>query len=200
MRIRKCFALFLAGVVCAASLTSCGSDETTALQVVVGISYVDSTALDTAEQSFLSAHPEWAEGEKAVDFTDMSFGTEATDPAAYGAGIMKISAMVAANEIDVMICNLEDAARNARSEMFSTLDEVFTEEELEPFADRLLTFDQVDDDGNPTGEQTPVCGISLTGTELFSDVYGDTEYGIFIVANTQNLDLAKDVFLAIANS
>ncbi|MGI5894202.1 MAG: hypothetical protein ACOX6P_06360 [Candidatus Merdivicinus sp.] len=180
-------------------LSSCGSEDSNALQVTVCNSYVDETLLDQYESDMLASNPSWTEEGSVVEFTSMNLGTEAADPAAYGASIMKISAMVAAKELDVMICDLENAARNARSGMYATLDEIFTEEELEPFADQFLTFDMVDDDGNPTGEQTPVCGISLSNDAL-SGIYGESEYGLFIVGNTENLDLAKDVFLQIANS
>ncbi len=181
-------------------LSGCGGKESSALQVVVANSFVSEEALTAYSDAMLAANPGWAEGSSAVEFTSLSLGSEQADAAAYGVSIMKVSAMVASNEIDVMICDLDNAARNARSDMYLSLDEIFTEEELASYSDLALTFDMVDDEGNPTGEQTPACGLSLTGTESLSEIYGESEYGVFIVSNTQNPDLAKDVMLAILNS
>ena len=41
----------------------------------------------------------------------MSLGSSDLDPTAYAAGSVKVSAMVASGEIDVMICDLENAAK-----------------------------------------------------------------------------------------
>lgn len=130
----------------------------------------------------------------------MSLGSSDLDPTAYAAGSVKVSAMVASGEIDVMICDLENAAKHARSETYLPLEDFLSPEELAGYEERLLSFDLVDDEGNPTGEQTPAYGISMNGSEAFDSLYGDTDYGIFLIGNADPSELSKTVFLDLANS
>ena len=130
----------------------------------------------------------------------MSLGSSDLDPTAYAAGSVKVSAMVASGEIDVMICDLENAAKYARSETYLPLEDFLSPEELASYEERLLSFDLVDDEGNPTGEQTPAYGISMNGSEAFDSLYGDTDYGIFLIGNADPAELSKTVFLDLANS
>lgn len=109
---------------------------------------------------------------------------------------MQVTARAAGKELDIMICGEKDAARNARSELFYSLEEVFTEDEIAQFGDRTLSYELVDTDGNPTGERTPACGVKLD-SEALDAIYGTDEYGIFIVGSTPHLDQAKEVFLAL---
>lgn len=130
----------------------------------------------------------------------MSLGSSDLDPTAYAAGSVKVSAMVASGEIDVMICDLENAAKYARSETYLPLEDFLSPEEPAGYEERLLSFDLVDDEGNPTGEQTPAYGISMNGSEAFDSLYGDTDYGIFLIGNADPAELSKTVFLDLANS
>ena len=174
-------------------LASCGggtSDD--GLDVVFSAPYVSEEQVSVYGET-LSA------GEKAVDCQGFSFGTEGGDAAAFGASTMKISAMVAAKEIDLMVCDLDNAARYVRSEMFYDLAEIFSQEELDAYSDRLLTFDLVDDEGNPTGEQTPVYGIDVSGNENLTAMMGQNSYGVFLVQNTEDLEAAKEIFWQIVN-
>ena len=200
MKMQKCLSCLGAAALSACALTSCGGGDSSALQVVAANTFVSEDALTAYSDELLAAHPEWAEGETAVEFTALSLGSEESDAAAYGAGIMKVSAMVASGEIDVMICDLENAARNGRSDVYLPLEDFLSEEEMAAYSALALSFDMVDDEGNPTGEQTAACGLSLTGSDALSDIYGESEYGVFIVANTENVEQAKDVALAILES
>ena len=57
---------------------------------------------------------------------------------------------------------------------------------MEKYQDRLLTFEVVDEEGNLTGEYTPACGIFITGQEAFDKIYGEQEYGVFLVSNARS--------------
>ena len=122
------------------------------------------------------------------------------DPMVGIAGMMKMPMLVAAGELDVVISNMENAARDARGEMYMPLEDVFTPDEKAILGTRLLSFDLLEADGydfKPTGEKTPVCGIEITGNDEMRKIFGDQEIGVFIVANTKNLELAKKFILSL---
>lgn len=177
-------------------LTACGSGTETSddtFQVMFSAPYVDE------EQVAAYGEKLSAEKEKTIEYQAYPIGTEEIDPMAYGASVMKISAMVAAGELDVMVCDLDNAARNARGEMYYDLTSIFTEDELAEYSDRLVSFDMVDEEGNPTGEKTPICGIDVSNNENLKNMMGENSYGVFIVGNTGDLELSKEIFWDIVN-
>lgn len=203
MKTSKLSAVFLSAVLLtsAGALSSCGSDEkSNTLQILAEAPYVDTEQLDSYGESLSASSEALTAAGKTAEFTGLSVGSSDTDPTMYGTSTMKVSAMIAANEVDLMICSLDEAARNARGEYYYDLEELFTPEELAQIPEEnLLSFDLVDDEGNPTGEKTPVCGVQISGNETLDSAMAGTEYGIFIVGNTENLDLAKEVFWEIIN-
>lgn len=40
----------------------------------------------------------------------------------------------------------------------------------------------------------------MNGSEAFDGLYGDTDYGIFLIGNAYPAELSKTVFLDLANS
>ncbi len=203
MKTRKISAVLLSAVMLASALglSSCGGDEeNTALQILAESSYVDAEQLDAYEETFSAGSEALAAAGKTAEFTDLSVGSEDVDPTVYAASTMKVSAMIAANEVDLMLCSLDEAARNARGDCYYDLEELFTPEELAQIPEEnLLSFDQVDEEGNPTGEKTPVCGVKISGNEALDSAIPGAEYGLFIVGNTDDLELAKEVFWEIVN-
>lgn len=197
-RLIKRWIVVFAMVACALCLTACSSQESGAesLQLLVGSTYVPEETLDACTEEVLAAHPSWEEGEYPVEIFSMDFGSPETDIYA-GANIAKFSAMVAAKEVDLMICDTENAARFARSEMFVPVEEILTEEELNQYGERLLTFPMVDEEGNPTGEETPAYGVAVDGGP-WDPIYGDQEYGVFLISNAEPMDKASEMFLEIA--
>ena len=176
-------------------LTSCSSDDSPSIQVMVANSYVNEEALTTCSDNLLAEHPSWQQEDLPVQFSSLSFGSPDTDPAMYGASTMKISAIVASGEMDILICDIENAARYARGDMFISINEIISEEKLSSYQERLLTFELMDDEGNPTGEYTEPCGISLNGNTQFDTIYGEQEYGIFLVTNADPIENAEQVFM-----
>ena len=178
---------------CSMLFMGCSSDSKQTIQIIVGNSYVSQENLDACEEELLASYPDWQGEETEIEFTPIDFGDPETDPYA-GASIAKVSAMVTAKEIDLMICDTENAARFARSEMFVPVEEVLSEEELAQYEDRLLKFETVDETGNLTGEFTQPCGISLTGDSRFDSIFGEQEYGVFLVANADPMENAEAIF------
>lgn len=183
--MKKIISALLAAVLLLA-LSGCGK-KADPFQVLFAAPYVS--------EELVAAYGETLTQE--VKYSPFSIGSEDVDPMAYGASAMAMSAMFAAGEVDVLVCDLEEAARYARSGYFFDPAEIFTEEELEPYKESLLSFEMVDEYGAPTGEQTGPCGLDLSGREDLLFVMGTERCGAFIVVNTEDLELAKEVFLEI---
>ena len=182
------FLVLLTAAVPAALLAGCGSEKAAVFQMAFCAPYVEAEAVETYGETVKADLPELTvEGTEPL-FTAMTMGDSKADPMTAMAGMTKFSAMVAAGELDVVVSDLDNAARNARGESFLDVSSFLTEEELERYAERLLSFDMVDDEGNPTGEKTAVCGIDVSDNETLSALAGGGECGVFVVANTSHLE------------
>lgn len=183
------------GVAAVAVLTSavllggCGSEEAAGFQTAFCATYVDSEAVETYGESLKTDLPELTIDGVEPSFIGMSMGDSESDPMETMAGMTKFTAMIAGGELDVVISDMENAARNARGEAFLDVSSYLTEEEMEKYEDKLLSFDMVDDEGNPTGEKTAVCGLDLSGNENISSLVGE-DCGVFVAANTSHVDQA----------
>ena len=193
-------------------LTGCSSPSSKAapFQIAFCSLYINDNAVSEYAASLQNSMPELRIDGNAPLCTPMIMGEvqndiEAgviNDPMMAMGGMIKLAALVATGEIDVVIADLDNAARDARGDMYLPLVEVFTEQELSALSDRLLSFDLVETDGYetiPTGERTPICGINITGNEAMTPIFGNQEIGVFIVANTKNLGLAKSVMLSLVH-
>ena len=171
-------------------MTGCGSESVEGFQTVFCATYVDEDSVASYGETVSAALPELTvDGEEPL-FTAMSMGDSDEDPMGTMAGMTRFTAMLSNGELDVVVSDLENAARNARGEVFLDVSSYLTEEEQEEYADRLLSFDMLDDSGNPTGEKTAVCGIDVSDNETLSALAGGGECGVFIVANTDHLEQA----------
>jgi len=135
-------------------------------------------------------------GEVVNDFESGVFN----DPMMGIAGMMRMAAIASTSDIDVMIADMDNAARYARDGMYLPLSSVFTSNELSGLESRLLSFDIMNADGIaaiPTGEKTPVCGINITGNERMRSIFGNQEIGVFIISNTKRPELAKKVVMSL---
>lgn len=113
---------------------------------------------------------------------------------------MIMSVMFSAGEVNLLVCDLENAARYARSDLFYDLTEVLSQEELAEYSDRLITFEMVDEEGNPLGEQTPPYGMDLSNSDSVKRILGGDPCGIFIPLCAGDMDLAMELFWKIVNS
>ena len=152
MKTRKISAVLLSAVMLASAfgLSSCGGEESNTLQILAESSYVDTEQLDAYAETFSDGSAALAAAGKTAEFTGLSVGTEDGAPTVYAASTMKADAMIAANEVDMMLCSLDEAARNARGEYYYSLEELFTPEELAQIPEEdLLSFDLVDEERHP---------------------------------------------------
>ena len=184
------------------------SKKSTPFQIVFSAAYVNESAVTAYGSALQGRMPELVVDGKNPLFTSMMMGeTNANagsgamvDPMMGMAGMMRMAAVVSTGEMDVFIADMENAGRNARSDMFMPLDKVFPGEDLSAYGERLLSFDILSNDSydpQPTGEKTPVCGFSITGNPQIRRIFGDQEIGVFIISNTKNLELAKKVMRSL---
>lgn len=207
--LRRTLSYFAVMTALLLACAGCGAQETFDLRLAAAGPYVDGAKAQTyAEQLKLSGENRKASMYAAsIPAPAESSGEASAEPnpdaaAAELAGstnAMKISTMIAAKELDVILCDVQTAARFARSESFYALEELFTEEELGAIpAERRLAYTKLDGEGNPTEELLPACGIDVSGNESLREFIASDQIGVFVVANAADPDLAKAFVLQLA--
>ena len=170
-RFRKLMAGLLAAVL---MLSGCGSSDgdhaDRSLRVVFAAPFVNQSEAEGYADTLRARNASLPE----IRCTAVSLGDTSQDPTAALASMMKISGMVAGKEIDVILYDIDAAARDARSETFYSMSELFTEEEL-----------------NEVEEMTPEYGLDISDQAEICKILNSDHVGIFVVGNAQNLDAAK---------
>ena len=169
------------------------ADKTDKLNVYLISTYVDENGLDSLK-SFISD----TLGDDVTIHYDTTFTGDGSDPSVQMAGMMKLTAAIAAKEVDLIIADDTNAARNARSEAFYELSDILTADEISALGDKALSYDMLDDEGNASGEKPPVCGVDITGDEVITPAMGSSRAGAFVAGNATNLENAKTVLKALA--
>ena len=169
------------------------ADKTDKLNVYLIATYVDENGLDSLK-SFISD----TLGDGVTVNYDTTFTGDGSDPSVQMAGMMKLTAAIAAKEVDLIIADDTNAARNARSEAFYELSDILTADEISALGDKALSYDMLDDEGSASGEKTPVCGVDITGDEVITPAMSSSSAGAFVVGNAANLENAKTVLKALA--
>ena len=165
-------------------------DGSAGLNLTFMSSYVD----DEAATAFGMDLVQQATGIKEeIEINPQSVGSADADPAMAMGGMIKIDAMIAAKELDVMICDREQAARYARSDSFIPMNELLSEQQMKDAGSRLIAYDMVDAEGEFTGQKSAAVGLDISSFEGLSEFMDDSDKAIFVVANTQNLDASREL-------
>lgn len=122
------------------------------------------------------------------------------DPAMQMAGIMKLSAAIAAQEVDVLIADEANAARNARADNFFALSDIMTAGQIAALNVGALSYEELNEEGHPAGNMLPACGIDLSADERLQAVFGKEQIGAFAVGNAPNLENAKALMNALGTA
>ena len=169
------------------------ADKTDKLNVYLIATYVDENGLDSLK-SFISD----TLGDGVTVNYDTTFTGDGSDPSVQMAGMMKLTAAIAAKDVDLIIADDTNAARNARSEAFYELSDILTADEISALGDKALSYEMLDDEGSASGEKTPVCGVDITGDEVITPAMSSSSAGVFVAGNAANLENAKTVLKALA--
>lgn len=213
MKYLKRISLAMALVMVMLALTACGggseapvttknedgtlsAEETQALNVYVCAQYVNADAAQELVDKLNESVESLKDGTYKLEVTCVSTGS-GEDPSMQMAGMMKLTMALAAQEVDVIIADELNAARNARSDSFYALSDLFTADEIAALGDRALSYELLDDEGNPSGEMGPACGVDVTGDSALVNVVGNAQVGAFVAGNAANLENAKDLMRAL---
>lgn len=191
---QKIICLALAVLLFPALLTGCGKAPHNEFHVLFAAPFVNEELIE----SYNAKLPK--EGELPFRCSGFSFGSEDVDPVVYASGAMAMTAMLSAGEVDVLVCDLDNAARYARSGAFYDLRDIFTPEELAEYEDSLISFPLIDNTGELTEETTGPCGLDLAGRSSLTTILGDEHYGAFIVFSACDLDLTRDTIRELWNA
>lgn len=208
MKQMRYIALVLSMAVLLMTLTACGGggeetptttvnadgtlsgEATDTLNVYMCAEYLNEDAANELIDQLTSSLDMFSDGGVTVNLTCVATGS-GEDPTMQMAGMMKLTAAIAAQEVDVVIADEANAARNARSDTFYALSDLLTEDEISALGTNALSYSLLDDQGEPTGESTPACGVDLSSDARFDAVFGDVPVGVFVAANSPNLENSK---------
>lgn len=173
LSLRRCF--------CCWQACSGGGEESssTALNVVVAATYVDDSMVEglKTELATLTDYPD-------ITISTVAMGDSEADPMGTMAGMAKLSGMMAAGEVDVLITDADNARRYGdNGESYIALSELFTEEELAALSAEATGVPVLDDEGQETGETSAACGFILS--ENASALTGLVDMRIFVVRQLQ---------------
>lgn len=185
--------------------TGCSSkEENYTLRLAAAAPFVDDAkAKEYAQQLQLSGEENKISMYTANVPTPKEVGDEADPEGAAAemngsANAMKITAMIASEELDVFLCDVQTAGRFVQSGSFYSIEELFTGDELSGIApERLLSYPKLDTENNPTEEILPACGIDISGNEAVNGFISSEQIGVFVAANATNLDLSKELVLQL---
>lgn len=192
MKRKICILCALLGVVML--LTSCWAemDPPASLYVKLVAPKVEQENVTALLESLKEAFPDVSGDEgKGIDVAGICLDESATS--------FQIVVLMYANEVELLICDAERSAEIAGGgDHFAALDTLFSAEELDRMGGAPVTFYRVDEDGRPTDEISKICGLDLSKNERAVALCGIKRPQIFIVANTKNIEAAKQAFAYLA--
>lgn len=179
---------FFTIVLCVAMFFSaCKKAEEPPLYIEVAAYRVFEEDVNEFAKHMKSVFPEYAEMNVS--------GSSLDDP---GIGF-QIVVFMFASEIELFICDASISSKlAAQGENFIPLAQMFTQEELQSFNGKGVTFAKEDDLGGLTGEYSEICGLDLTDSQKVVELTKLPNPQIFIVASTKNMEAAKATFKYLA--
>lgn len=189
--------LALVMLLCAALLlTGCAKEEKDAASLYVNV--IDTYVLDGSraalETELTTALPALNAAEAKLSVVAISSGNTESDPMGAMAGMTQIAGLMASGEMELMICNSENAKRHGdNGATFIPLDELFTAEEQSALGIVPVCLPLTDDEGNATGETSAPCGVDLSGCTRLTEMLGTTDVAAYVIVNAKNVDNARTV-------
>ena len=183
-------------------LTGCSSGGDTAasysVKIAVAVPYVLEGATDEFKAMLEQGLPELNAEDKAMLVQSVNTGDTKADPMSAMAGMTKVTTMFLGKEIEIMICDAENAQRHGEGgSAYMPIDQLFTAEEQAGLGIETLTVSKVDDDGNVTGEQSAAVGISLQNCEGIKDIFKMSDLGLYVIATPETEANIENVRTAV---
>jgi len=187
-------------------LTGCSSKEgknsaqTTSLHVVIATPYATEEHAEALREALLAAVPELDSADAPLSVTAVSTGDTAGDPMGAMAGMTKVSAMMMSHEMELLLCDSDNARRHGdNGETYIPLSELFTESEIAELGISPATLPLLDDMANYTGEYSAPCGIDLSGNATVSQMLAIPDPSAYVIVDSPNLENAKAAIKALLN-
>jgi hypothetical protein len=201
--MKKLIPMTLLFLVIAVAVIGCSSkkekSEAISLHVALASAYISDEMAESFASHLKAGLPEYNDGEKSISVMGISTGSSEADPMSVMAGTTRVGAMMASGEVELWICDAENALRYADGgENYVALNTLFTDEELDSFVGTLIRIPITDDEGNKSGELSEICGLDLSKNTTVAELTGIAEPQMFIMAGSANMDAAKAVFEYLA--
>ncbi len=198
--MKRFISLILLALTALLTLTGCsgGGQEAYSVKIAVAVPY----AVEGAAEQFADALNEGlpamnADGRKMLIQT-VSTGDTKNDPMSAMAGMSKVTTMFLGKEIEIMICDADNAQRHGEGgETYMPLEKLFTPEEQIGMGIEALTVLKTD------GAQSAPCGISLAGCEGITGLFKMSDLGLYVIdtpeseANLENIRTAVRYILSM---
>lgn len=186
-------ALLLASLVI---LSGCSADresgENATLNVVIAAPYVPEESKTALEKELQEAFPALNTAEGKFNVQAVSTGDAKTDPGSTVAGMARMGGMIASGEIELLLCDAENARRyGEQGEAYLPLSQLFPEAEQEALAITPATVALVDEEGKATGEESAPCGVNLAGREGLESLLGLKGLSAYVVVGSPHQDNAR---------
>lgn len=195
---KKCASLLAILLAAVLLLTGCSGNKdqeiesSHSLQVLLAAPYVTDEHANALKNELSTAHPELFTDANPLSVQYVLMGDGKSDPSIMIAGITKIAAMFSAKEIELMICDADNARRYGENgENYVPLDTLFTQAEQQELGIKAACVPILDDEGNETGEMSEPCGVDLTENAAVSRLLGNQGYSAYVIQGQANLENAK---------
>ena len=188
---RKLISLCALLLLSALLLTGCsGAKKEYSAKIAVIMPRVLEKAQTTFDAEIRAALPELETDEKKMLIQYVSTGDVSADAMTAAAAMQRVMMLFTANEIEIMICDPDNAFRHGENgATYLALDKLFDEEEQEALGIKSLTIAKVDDLGNLTGEQSAPCGIDLSENEMMRNTFKMSNLGLYVIDDGENANL-----------
>ena len=200
--MKKILSATALALVLALMMTGCSSGGDPAanasVKIAVTVPYVVEGAAEELRLALEKGLPELNTGEKKMLVQAVNTGDTQADPMSAMAGMTKITTMFMGKEIEIMICDADNAQRHGDGgKGFMPLDAIFTADEQAELGIEALTVMQVDADGNATGEKSEPVGISLENCEGMKNIFKMSDLGLYVVAMPESEANIENIRTAI---
>ncbi len=194
---RKLSSLCALVLMIALIMTGCSSEKSEySVKIAVAAPRILESGQTAFDEELRSGLPELETAEKKMLIQYVNTGDVSVDAMTAMAGMNKIMMMFTAGEIEIMICDPDNAFRHGENgAAYLSLDKLFSEEEQQELGIQPLTIAMQDDLGNLTGKESAACGIDLSENELLRTAFKMSNLGLYVIDDgaNENLDSIRTV-------
>jgi len=195
------YAFLVLGIV--SSLVGCSSgrqdSRAVSLHVALVATYVSDESVEHLATHLRTGLPEYNDDSRIFSVMGITAGDSAADPMSVMAGSTRIASMLASGEIELLICDPENAKRYAANGAnYVALEELFSADETSSFGGTPIAIPATDDEGNSTGEFSEIVGLDLSQNAAITEMTGIRDPRMFVLAGSTNLEAAKAAFRFLA--